>query len=380
MNPRERILAMAVLGVVILVGLGFLFHQFVFAGLQQRDAEITSLKASIASKQADLASKQRWMNQKLKDKPRLAYWKQLSLPVNTELSRKDHQKYLSELKRRYENYLGEALDESGFSPGHRISSKVIEPATKAPAGKAAVYTAITFTVEDAHADLAGLVKFMERFYRTSLLHHIKSLSVLRPQTARPNQRPGELDIKLTIEALLVTGAEDRAQLLPEPDRRAAVLDAVAALRGGPGGLGLVPWASGPSGPLGPGVLAVPPRQYAAIARRNVFFNQPAAPVERPAEEVQVTQFVYLTDITHTEKGAEAFLYDRYNNRRIRLRASAGFNTFRLRDSQGETLVQGKVLTIEDRDLTFQVDEAKYTIHVGQSLKEAMEKPLREQKE
>ena len=61
------------------------------------------------------------------------------------------------------------------------------------------------------------------------------------------------------------------------------------------GLGLVLWAAGPTGPLGPKVLAQPPRHYAAIAKKNIFFGSSA--LDRP-DVVQVARYVHLTDITH----------------------------------------------------------------------------------
>jgi hypothetical protein len=378
MNLRERILAMAVLSVVILVGVFFLLRQFVLAGLDERDNNIAALKMAIGNKQRDLATKQNWIQQKLKEKPRLASWRQLSLPVNAELSKRDHQKYLSELMRRYENHLSEMMDESGFTPGARITARVTDTKGKAaPAGKAPPYTPVTVIIEDAHADLAGLVKMLERFYRTSLLHQIKNISIQRPLTARPQQKPGELDIKLTVEALIVTGAEDRAQLMPEVDRRLVALDALATWRGGPGSLALVPWAAGPTGPLGPRVLAEPQRQYASIAAKNIFFGRAPAAERVTGNEFDSLQNVYLTTITRNDRRTEAFLYVRFSNRRVRLRASAGFDTFRIQDGQGETLLHGKVIRIDDRDVLFKVDDAYYSIHVGQSLKEAMERPLKE---
>src|ERR1700730_8552559 len=97
------------------------------------------------------------------------------------------------------------------------------PATKKP-----IYTRLTFTVL-AHADLASLVKMLEGFYRTGLLHQIKTFSVQRPLTVGAQDRPNDLDINLTIEALIVSGAADRPQLLPNLDPRLMALDSLNAM-------------------------------------------------------------------------------------------------------------------------------------------------------
>jgi hypothetical protein len=42
---------------------------------------------------------------------------------------------------------------------------------------------------------------------------------------------------------------------------------------------------------------------------------------------------------------------------------------------GDTVVRGKVVRIEPRDVVFQVDNKYYAIHVGESMEEAMKKTL-----
>ncbi len=135
----------------------------------------------------------------------------------------------------------------------------------------------------------------------------------------------------------------------------------------------MPWAVGPTGPLGPGVLAAPTREYASIAGKDIFYG-PAVSGELVVDRKDTIDNVYLTDISYNDKW-EAFLYVRYNNSKIRLRTSAGFNSFRVRDDKGETLAQGKVVRIDDRDLVFQSGDRYYAMHVGQNLEEALKHPL-----
>lgn len=360
MNPRERILAFGVLGVVILAGGAFLAYQFYLVPLQDRDASISALKLEIDRKRDEI-------RKVVAERPKLERWRQLSLPTDTDLARREYEKYLSEQMRQ------SGFTAGSFSVTPRAADTRNSPTM--PGRKEPIYTRLTFTVL-AHADLSSLVAFLDRFYHTGMLQQIKNLSLQRPMTTGSQQRPNELDINLTVEALIITGAENRRQLLPVIDRRVLALEAAAALQRAPGGLAWVAWAVGPTGPVGPRSLAEPPRQYASIADKNIFFGPPPAAPERTKDDVDVIQFVYLTDITQTISKTEAFLYDRYNNRKTRLRASAGFDSFRIRDSEGESLLEGKVIRINDRDLIIFVNDKYYVVHVGHSLREALEQPLK----
>jgi type II secretory pathway component GspD/PulD (secretin) len=99
-------------------------------------------------------------------------------------------------------------------------------------------------------------------------------------------------------------------------------------------------------------------------------------LEKPqGDEVNVGMFVYLTDISRTDQTQEAFLYDRYHNRQTRLRTDTGFDQFRLRDDKGQVFLQGKVLHINPRELIFRVHDKVYAVHVGETVAEALRKPL-----
>jgi hypothetical protein len=351
-------MAMGVIALVIF-GVGALMgQQFILAPLKNRAAAIATLKGDIETKQERIA-------QVYAEKPKLERWQKLSLPADVGLARLEYEKYLSGLVR-----------ECGFAAGSFIVTP--QPAdTKTsptlPGKKDPIYIRLPFAVQ-ARGEVGDLVEFLERFYRTPLMHQVKSMTVQRPLTnTGTQQRPNDLDINLTIEALVLSGAENRGQLLPGADPKPVVIDVLAILQNGSAGLALVPGAVGPTGPIGPGLLAVPPRQYASIAGKNIFFGPPTT--DRPTENVDIMQFVYLTDITRDDSKAEAFIYDRYNNRKTRLRASAGFDSFRILDSQGETLLRGTVVRIDDRDLVFQNGEKYYSIHVGQNLEEALKRPL-----
>src|SRR5262249_13011431 len=146
-------------------------------------------------------------------KVRLARWKQLSLPSDIDFSR-----------REYEIYLNDLLRDSGFNPGYSVVPKSPEKSSLVLAGKGPAYTRLPFVIV-ARASLANLVEMLDRFYRTGLLHQIRSLGIQRLTTTGPQAQQAqqvqqaELDIHMTVEALIVAGADNRPLLLPAVDQR-----------------------------------------------------------------------------------------------------------------------------------------------------------------
>jgi hypothetical protein len=363
MTVRERFLAIVVLGFIVLAGAGLMISQFIWSPIRNRNHRISEIKSEIEERRDKIAQIQAL-------KPKFEGWRQISLPADLGFARLEYEKHLREL-----------LLHSGFEGNSTtvIPSRGADPKSNPtlPGKKEPIYTRMNFTVA-ADGELADLVDFLERFYRTPLLHEIKRLDIRRPLTALIDTGPQRqnaniLHIEMNVEALVLAGADKRKQLLPAVDWNLAGVDVLTSLCSSPTGLIMLLSGIGPTGPLGPPILAAPVRQYGSIAAKDIFFGPTV--VEQVAEKVDATEHVYLTDITHTGTKAEAFLYDRYNNSKTRLRASAGFDAFRIRDSKGETLVQGKVVRIEDRDLIFRSGEKYYSIHVGESLLETLKHPL-----
>jgi hypothetical protein len=355
MNTRERTLATIVLALVILGGSYFLVGQLLLAPLRARADTIAALQKEVQNKRDRIA-------QIKAARPQLERWKHISLPADADMARREYEKYLTELLRN-----------SDFSPSSlSVTPKPVDTKTSPTLpGKGPVYTKLAFTVM-GRGSLESLVTMMEHFYRTNLLQQIKTFSVQRPATTRTGQKPRDLDISMTIEALIVNGAESRTGL-QAMDRRLvlAAFDVLGARSRGVGGLATAAVLASPTGPMGPGNLAQPPRDYLALAARNIFLGPPP----NQFEDVDPTRFIYLTEITDNGRRPEAFLYDRYNNRHTRLRASAGFDDFRVTDGQDLEVVKGHVLRIDERDVLFQVDRKIYSMHVGENLEEAMRKAL-----
>src|SRR5438270_2297455 len=79
--------------------------------------------------------------------------------------------------------------------------------------KAPPYTPLTFTVT-GRADLSQVVKLFEQFYQTPLLHKIKDLKIKRVTLSGSGPKTNrDVDIELKVEAIKVSDAEDRPDLL-----------------------------------------------------------------------------------------------------------------------------------------------------------------------
>jgi hypothetical protein len=366
MTKRERFLAGAVLIPLVLGGGAFLFNLFFLDPLASRRRSVDTLRG-------DVARKQERIKQVLADKPKLERWKVQSLPGDTDTEQ------FSSTRRMYSRYLRDLLADCGLGEVRISPGKPDTRNSPMLAGKKPVYTRLTFTVEQARGNLDSLVYFLERFYQTGMLHEIKQLSVVRPRTRTADQQADDLDVHMIVEALVVNGTEPRTYL-PYVDRRLLAIDTLNNLRGGPFGLGMALLTAGPTGSHVPTVLAPQHRQYEDIVAKNVFYPKEVG----AQDDIDVTQYYYLTDITDNDQPAhghehEAVLYDRADNKTQHLRSSRGFSDFKIRDSRGEVLVSGTVLKLGERDVYFSADGKYYALHVGQNLEEALRAPLADYK-
>jgi len=346
---------------IIFGGSGYCVYRFYLTPLHEREKSIRSMEDEMDKTQESIDAV-------LAKKPKLDRWRQLSLPADTDKASREYGTFLNELGRK-----------SGFATGLFTVVPTPPEVKTSPAlpGKGPVYTKYTFKII-AHGTLENLVQMLEDFYSTSLLHQIKTLLISRPLSSGTQQNPRELDITMTVEALNVAGSGNRSKLLPNVEPGLLFLNSLADLCGAPSGLALAAWAATPAGPNGPKLLADPPRQYASIANKNIFLG-PEGANDIPREEVVLTSFVHLTDITKNDRRWEASLYDRYNqapNRRTRLRAESGFDSFRVLDDTGKLVVRGQVVRIDGtREVLFRANEKYYSLHIGESIEQAMKKAL-----
>lgn len=299
MNHRERSLAGLLAGFMVLVGIGFVAYQFVIAPIGKSNEKINDLTIEIAQKDGELLDI-------LDAKKRFEAMRHMSLPGDAKISRGLYSRMLKSL-----------LERAGF-PAGSFKLVVAEPDSKTSPmieGKKTAYTKLGYTVT-ARGELFYFVEFLRHFYEQPLLHMVKSINIQRPSDAK-SQAKGELDVVLSIEAVVLDNAFDRGTLF-------APMPLATALSGGLGSVGLVlqSFESG-KGSVIPanGMLATPKRDYQSISTKNIFFGTapppPPAPTEEPpapAEE-DISNFITLTSIIGhpLDKQVVAVFRDKLNN-------------------------------------------------------------------
>src|SRR5262249_8511430 len=151
-----------------------------------------------------------------KDQVRWDRARALSLPADPDVARVEYSKRVSEM-----------VKEAGFSPDTVVKTADVAAAPMAgPASRAAkpALTKISCKIA-ARAERAAVVKFLEAFYKTPLLHQVRTMTLRRaPTTGAGGQvRPGELIVLIGLEAAIVDTAEQREGLMPRVPLDAAQL-------------------------------------------------------------------------------------------------------------------------------------------------------------
>lgn len=321
MNPRERVLAGILIAFILLAGGGGLGYMFYLKPLKERETRLAALRDEVEKKRAEVQQVQR-------DLPKLELWKNLSLPADPDLA-----------LREYERFLSQMLRESGFEPTkttikpQRAAEVRSSPSAQA---KGPGYSRLTFNVQTTAA-LGKVVRFLERFYDTALLHQVRGLTLTYTVDSA---KTGDLRVDLTIEALV----------LPAPETRARPAAYAVA--------GTAAWAARFGKAVPPGGPAREPGDYLAVADHNIFLGPPPPPAEVAVDRTQLTNFILLTGITQGPNDAEASFNYLYNGKRPRVWQEPGYDTFPiLEDSRGRVVVEGAVLGMDERDLYFRVQLA-----------------------
>jgi len=384
MNPRERFLAVGALAVVILVGGGTVF-KFVFLDpFWAVKSQIAAAEDELDKKQAEL-TKERLDHQTIvRRDPRLAHWQRLSLPDDKNQEQELKAGWaLDEIKKRhedkvqvdYEQYLTDLVMRSGFAPNSIKVSAAVADRKGGPVltGKTPAYTRLSFTVQ-GQASLDAVVQMLQGFYRTPLLHEVRNLTLTnRPPQNRPaptggplapgmgpvgppgpprgrtfggtTADGGDLDVNMTVEALLVTGAEKREALLPDGAAIPAQL------------------------------LPEPSRQYTDMLAKNMFTGIPA--VSKLTEDRrEVLAAVKLTAIWNGGRRWEATIYDQGKGGDEKRVTERLLTDFTIADKYNNTLVDGKVVRLGENGMIFEADKKYYRWLLGDFLGTAMESPLK----
>jgi hypothetical protein len=378
-TKREQRLSVAILAFIVLAAFGFFGYQFVLVPLKARDGQIANLQNEIDEK---LARVQRIK----KRQPDLEKWQKISLPADAvdpaakaapaaaKPGAAPEAAHADLARREYEDQLFKMFRASGFeADAITIVPKPPDTKTSPQLGnKKPIYSRLEFTVQ-LKGDMLSLVEWMEKFYKLRLLHQIRKLSIQRPLEAAAARagRGGanDLDITMTIEALVLDTAEVRKTLQPEK----------------PVDL--------------PPVLA-PSRQYASIAGKNIFYGPPP-PVQRDRADMDVTPYVRLDGITASGDGPGwvATLWDMIHNHdyEVSPRSAGGFRVkvsyyingrkrelrsgkdfLELKgdgsddDEDGENPNRWQVVRINNRELILRKGVKYYALHIGQALADMKE--------
>jgi hypothetical protein len=186
-----------------------------------------------------------------------------------------------------------------------------------------------------------------------------------------------LDVKLRIEALALPTAPDRdtVPIVGETQQLAAELVAVLhpALPLSLRGLNhLAPLALYGSHKLA--AAFHPDRDYHQMAAKNMFVGLAPASASVGAADRDVLKFAQLTAIQANFITTEAYIRNRRTNDYAHLRTEPPFNTFKISDTRGITVLTGRVLAIEQREVDLLLEMGGETrrcmVHVGQFFDQA----------
>ncbi len=383
MTKRERFLA-TTLGVVAAVfGGGLTLHLFVIGPLSEVSAQRMLIEEQLVKKQGELEQEKRVIDQVLKVNPRLVQWQKISLPprdpngkkpgVSPEERKKRH---VAELQVDYAAYLGELMQQSGFQR-NSISVTMRQPdrhsTLKTPKGKEPTYERLAFQAT-GKAALDAVARMLREFHKTPLLHQVRTISIGHASNALGSARRGQpadgtLDVNMTVEALMVAGAEDRVELQPSPSKLA----------------------------FEPRVLSEANRDYGKMSLKNMFAGaQSTEPPRREAEApADVLRFVKLTTIFYNPERRrwEASLYDQAAGpTRVTEQDEEGgetkvkviwekqintriLNELKFSDRYNNTVLEGKVVHIDEGQVVFKAENKFYRLRCGDALYPAIEKPL-----
>lgn len=167
MQPREKLLASIVGGMVLLV-VAYGLYGKVSRAFSERYERITVLKGEIREKKASEA-------RGMQAAARMSDWEERSLPPNLKLA-----------GTLYQNWL------TGLADKVKLANVNIDSARATSHKK--IYDKLPFTLQ-CRGTLAQATAFMHQFYSANHLHQIREMGI------KPNDNGKDLELTFTIEAL-----------------------------------------------------------------------------------------------------------------------------------------------------------------------------------
>jgi hypothetical protein len=356
MNARERRLGLFLIGILALGG-GWGWYLLVGRPLSEARDRLASAQTDLEKKQKEVDGVQADIAGVLKRDPRLKDWRKISLSETPKLSPEDLQKgvnfeekkksHLGDLQIKYEQFLSDLLLRNGFSRNSiKVTPRTVD-SKSAPAlpDKRPMYQLFSFSVE-GQSNFQGVVNMLQDFHRAQILHQIRGLALKGASNNRQRGNQGDLVLTLTVEALLVTGAEVRETLAPPalPEYH---------------------------------VLAEPERDYYALVAKNFFSGGPAGRLTEDRD--LVLNAVRLTMIENDPRERWLATYwDQNRGLEERVLNTRNLTDFAVKDRYNNTLVDGKVVAIDARGVVFKAGDRYYRWECGDYLSETMRKPLRQE--
>ncbi len=247
MTPRERVLVITFLGASLVIGGWGMFHIFFWKPYSNLNARLQTARNDIDAKNDEIVIEERDIHRAQERDPRLARWEKVSLPDSPSRDADTLQRHVSQERVEYERELSELLKKAGFQNISTAAKPVNSVGVPLQLNKTPLFTRLAYTVE-AKATFKAVVDMLEAFHREEKLHLVREFKLRKPQTAAPvvrvpggpggpgfpgapgvpgapvvpgapglpgGQNPqggreaGLLDVTMTVEALIVTGATTR---------------------------------------------------------------------------------------------------------------------------------------------------------------------------
>ncbi len=291
MNKHRKKLLMGVIGLIAVLYLGdWLIKNLLEGPLETRRRTQARLEKNIEKQQETLARARKAGKQ-------LSVWEEQSLPSNTEVASSTYQVWLLQVIQR-----------SGLSAQGVNSS---EPVTRK-----GIYSLLSFSAR-ANGTLEQLTKFLFEFYRAGHLHQIRSLSIT------PNPKTGELDLNISVEAMVLpSSGRDKEFTTQTSDRLASETF----------------------------------EDYMSIAQRNLF---------DVGGGLDPTDQTVLTTVIYVDNEPEVWFSLRGTDELLRLKKGD-----RLEIGQ----FSGTLAEIEDSDVIIESDGERWLLSIGENLTQATALP------
>lgn len=308
MNPREKMLA-AVVGVVVLGWGGKIMVDKYFAALDARSRDLSQ-----AQERLETASKRLTDGREAAHK--LSEWEKRSLP-------EDRERALT----LYKAWLLEKAKTAGLEVND------INPAARSSASDA--YTAIGYSIK-ASGSLTSIANMLYEFYRSPQLQQVTKLQLGRPMGS------SKVDVVLEVEALSLPGAE-ATDKLPEGESKRLKLASFDDYKKTLTERDIV-------------TVYTPPRPP-----RPPVAERPEPPKPPKFDDAEQAHFTGST--TGTNGQLEAWINVRTTGETQHLAAG---------DDLKVGALEGKIVTVETRQLVYEAEGKKFRVALGESLRKGKE--------